>query len=90
MNHELAGLALLASVALGSTAVAANSTVGPPPQANKEGGIVGDSSGAIRALGGTSDTDFEQGNNKVDVPKLGGSEGAGRIDGAPAGTTRAR
>ena len=89
MNRAVAALALFASAIAGS-ATAQNSTNGPPPAAAKEGGIVGDPRGAIRALGGTSQTDFAPGSNKVDVPKLGGSEGVGRTGGTPRGTTGPR
>ena len=90
MKHPLAGLALLATAAFGSAAGAQNSTNGSPPAAEKEGGIAGDPRGAIRALGGTSQTDFAPEHNKVDVPKLGGSESVGRTGGAPVGTTGGR
>ena len=90
MKRAFATLALVANAALGSVAMAQNSTNGPPPDAKKEGGIEGDPRGAIRALGGTSQTGFAPEHNKVDVPKLGGAEGAGRTGGTPAGTTGAR
>lgn len=90
MKCEFAGLALLASLTVGSAALAANSTNGSPPEATKEGGIAGDPRGAIRALGGTSETDFKAGNNEVDVPKLGSSVGAGQVGGTPSGTTGRR
>ncbi len=89
MKRALASLAFLATTAFGSAAVAQNSTSGPPA-AEKEGGIVGDPRGAIRALGGTSQTGFEPGHNQVDVPKLGGNKGVGLVGGAPAGITGGR
>ena len=91
MQHAIICLAALAAiVAFDSVAAAANSTNGAPPDAKKEGGIAGDSRGAIRALGGTSQTDFKPEHNTVDVPKLGGSAGAGRTGGPPPGTTAPR
>ena len=39
--------------------MAANSTNGAPPSAEKEGGVAGDPRGAIRALGGTSQNDYK-------------------------------
>ncbi len=90
MKRALAGLALLASAALAPPAMAANSTIGPPPEAAKEGGIAGDTSGAIRALGGTSQNDFKQEGGQVDVPKLGDGPDVGSVHGTPPGTTGPR
>ena len=81
---------LVASAALAPAAIAANSTNAAPPDAKKEGGIAGDPRGAIRALGGTSQTDFAPAHNKVDVPKLGGRDGANQSSGTPPGTTGGR
>ena len=55
-----------------------------------EGGIAGDPRGAIRALGGSSQNDFKEQNNVVDVPKLGGNVGVGQVGGTPPGTTGPR
>ena len=90
MQRAFAGLAFLASVVLAPPAMAANSTNGSPPEATKEGGIAGDPRGAIRALGGTSQTDFNQEGGQVDVPKLGDGPGTGSVHGTPAGTTGPR
>lgn len=90
MKCELFLLACLAAVAAsGGAAVAANSTNGATPSAEKEGGAPGDPRGAIRALGGTSQNDYKPEHNKVDVPKLGGPDGVGH-GGTPPGTTGPR
>lgn len=81
---------VLVLLALGTPvpAAAQNSTQGAPPEARAEGGIAGDPRGAIRALGGTSQNDFQMGGNKVDVPDLGGTVGRGLTGGTPPGTTK--
>ncbi len=89
MSWTRTSFVLLALAACGG-ARAQNSTQGDPPEARKEGGIAGDPRGAIRALGGTSQNNFEMGGNKVDVPKLGGAAHAGATSGTPAGTTGPR
>ena len=89
-RHIIRLVILLALAAPAAGALAANSTNGAPPDAKKEGGIAGDPRGAIRALGGTSQNDFQEQKNKVDVPQLGGSAGAGRVGGSPPGTTGGR
>ena len=81
---------LLTLAAPVEAARAAGSTAGPPPKANKEGGIAGDPRGAIRALGGTSQTDFNQGSNEVSIPHLGAGPGRGDVGGTPPGTTGPR
>ncbi len=63
---------------------------GSGPTSSKEGGIAGDPRGAIRALGGSSQNDFKEQDNKVDVPKLGGSAGEGSVGGTPPSTTGPR
>ena len=90
MRCALFFLACLAAVTTPGVAVmAANSTNGAPPSAEKEGGVAGDPRGAIRALGGTSQNDYKPEHNKVDVPKLGGGKDVGR-GGTPPGTTGPR
>ena len=90
MRRAFAFLASFVAVASPlAGAMAANSTNGAPPSAEKEGGVAGDPRGAIRALGGTSQNDYKPEHNKVDVPKLGGGKDIGR-GGTPPGTTGPR
>lgn len=87
MRRPLAAILLVAAtLCVAPEAFAANSTEAPPSDASKEGGIAGDTHGAIRALGGTTQNDFKPSGNVVDVPRLGGT-GSNSIGGPPAGTT---
>lgn len=88
MKRALLGLAtLFCAGAVSGLALAAD---GSGPAASTEGGIAGDPRGAIRALGGSSQNDFKEQDNKVDVPKLGGSPGIGQVGGTPPSTTGPR